>query len=106
MAAEETHVDVLSSDFLKVPSVSVNPPGEIMEGSSVTLTCSSDTDSAAKYSWYKKNLTLPNKEPQLVFSSIQSSDSGEYHCAAENQLGRRTSEHIFIDVECESDCLL
>ncbi|KAG7219918.1 hypothetical protein INR49_018507, partial [Caranx melampygus] len=85
--------------FLKVPSVSVNPPGEIMEGSSVTLTCSSDTDSAAKYTWYKENLTLLNKEPQLVFSSIQSSDSGEYHCAAENQLERRTSEHISIDVE-------
>ncbi|XP_056226985.1 B-cell receptor CD22-like [Seriola aureovittata] len=82
---------------LKVPSVSVNPPGEIMEGGSVTLTCNSN--SAANYTWYKKNLPLPNKEPQLVFNSIQSSDSGQYYCAAENELGRRTSDHKFIDVE-------
>uniref|UniRef100_A0A3B4XXE1 B-cell receptor CD22 n=1 Tax=Seriola lalandi dorsalis TaxID=1841481 RepID=A0A3B4XXE1_SERLL len=87
-------------DVLKVPSVSVNPPGEIMEGGSVTLTCNSN--SAANYTWYKKNLPLPNKEPQLVFNSIQSSDSGQYYCAAENELGRRTSDHKFIDVECES----
>uniref|UniRef100_A0A3B4UI52 B-cell receptor CD22 n=1 Tax=Seriola dumerili TaxID=41447 RepID=A0A3B4UI52_SERDU len=82
---------------LNVPSVSVNPPGEIMEGGSVTLTCNSN--SAAKYTWYKENLPLPNKEPQLVFNSIQSSDSGQYYCAAENELGRRTSDHKFIDVE-------
>ncbi|XP_071361152.1 sialoadhesin-like [Trachinotus anak] len=82
---------------LKVPSVSVNPPNEIMEGISVTLTC--DTNPAASYTWYKENQPLVNKEAQLVFSSIQSSDSGHYHCAAENQLGRRTSESIFIHVE-------
>ncbi|XP_071359877.1 B-cell receptor CD22-like [Trachinotus anak] len=84
-------------DALKVPSVSVNPPNEIMEGISVTLTC--DTNPAASYTWYKENQPLVNKEAQLVFSSIQSSDSGHYHCAAENQLGRRTSESIFIHVE-------
>ncbi|XP_071361405.1 Fc receptor-like protein 5 isoform X2 [Trachinotus anak] len=82
---------------LKVPSVSVNPPNEIMEGISVTLTC--DTNPAANFTWYKENQPLVNKEAQLVFSSIQSSDSGHYHCAAENQLGRRTSESIFIHVE-------
>ncbi|XP_038568242.1 B-cell receptor CD22-like [Micropterus salmoides] len=78
----------------KLPSVSVSPSAEIVEGSSVTLTCSSDANPAAKYTWYKENQTLLSEEPQLVFSSIQSSDSGEYYCAAENQLGRRTSEYI------------
>uniref|UniRef100_A0A3B4Y5G5 B-cell receptor CD22 n=1 Tax=Seriola lalandi dorsalis TaxID=1841481 RepID=A0A3B4Y5G5_SERLL len=96
----EPGVTLSVTDVLKVPSVSVNPPGEIMEGGSVTLTCNSN--SAANYTWYKKNLPLPNKEPQLVFNSIQSSDSGQYYCAAENELGRRTSDHKFIDVECES----
>ncbi|XP_078130392.1 uncharacterized protein LOC144533109 [Sander vitreus] len=84
---------------LKVPSVSVSPSGEIMEGTSVTLTCSSDAKPAATYTWYKENQKLLNKEPQLVFSSIQSSDSGEYYCAAENELGKRTSEYIFINVK-------
>ncbi|XP_062282334.1 B-cell receptor CD22-like [Scomber scombrus] len=87
----------------KLPSVSVSPPAEIIEGSSVTLTCSSDANPAAKYNWYKKNVNPElqplSKEPQLVFSSIQSSDSGEYYCTAENQLGMKTSEYIFIDVK-------
>ncbi|CAK6984121.1 carcinoembryonic antigen-related cell adhesion molecule 5-like, partial [Scomber scombrus] len=87
----------------KLPSVSVSPSGEIIEGSSVTLTCSSDANPAAKYTWYKKNVNSDlqplSKEPQLVFSSIQSSDSGEYYCTAENRLGKRTSEYIFIDVK-------
>ncbi|XP_062282323.1 basement membrane-specific heparan sulfate proteoglycan core protein-like [Scomber scombrus] len=87
----------------KLPSVSVRPSAEIVEGSSVTLNCSSDANPAANYTWYKKNVNLDlqplSKEPQLVFSSIQSSDSGDYYCAAENQLGKRTSEYIFIDVK-------
>ncbi|XP_030284101.1 B-cell receptor CD22-like [Sparus aurata] len=86
----------------KLPSVSVSPSAEIVEGSSVTLTCSSDANPAAKYTWYKENgdpdLQPLSKEPQLVFSSIQSSDSGEYYCTAENELGRRTSEYIYINV--------
>ncbi|KAL7405062.1 hypothetical protein ABVT39_023315 [Epinephelus coioides] len=87
----------------KTCSVSVSPSAEIVEGSSVTLTCSSDANPAAKYTWYKKNGN-PNLKPlsteaQLVFSSIQSSDSGEYYCTAENKLGRRTSESISIDVK-------
>ncbi|XP_073331641.1 B-cell receptor CD22-like [Pagrus major] len=86
----------------QLPSVSVSPSAEIVEGSSVTLTCSSDANPAANYTWYKKNgdpdLQPLSKEPQLVFSSIQSSDSGEYYCTAENELGTRTSEYISIDV--------
>ncbi|XP_037620241.1 B-cell receptor CD22-like isoform X2 [Sebastes umbrosus] len=42
----------------KLPSVSVSPSGEIVEGSSVTLTCSSDANPAARYTWYKKNGNL------------------------------------------------
>uniref|UniRef100_A0A8P4FYK0 B-cell receptor CD22 n=2 Tax=Dicentrarchus labrax TaxID=13489 RepID=A0A8P4FYK0_DICLA len=83
-------------------SVSVSPSGEIVEGSSVTLTCSSDANPAANYTWYKRNgnqyLQPPSKE-QLVFRSIQSSDSGEYYCTAENELGRRTSQYISINVK-------
>ncbi|KAA8595416.1 hypothetical protein FQN60_012551, partial [Etheostoma spectabile] len=68
-----------SSYALKIPSVSVSPSGEVMEGSSVTLTCSSDAYPAATYTWYLEKQKLLNKEPQLVFSTILSSDSGEYY---------------------------
>ncbi|XP_022620132.1 B-cell receptor CD22-like [Seriola dumerili] len=84
----------------KLLSVSVSPSGEIVEGSSVTLTCSSDANPAANYTWYKENdRKLPSQQPQLFFRSIQPSESGEYYCTAENELGRRTSDHKFIDVE-------
>ncbi|XP_078130424.1 B-cell receptor CD22-like isoform X4 [Sander vitreus] len=84
----------------KLPSVSVSPSAEIVEGSSVTLTCSSDANPAAKYTWYKENVNKPLSEgPQLVFSSIRSSDSGQYYCTAENKLGMKTSQYKFIDVK-------
>uniref|UniRef100_A0A7N6BWS7 B-cell receptor CD22 n=1 Tax=Anabas testudineus TaxID=64144 RepID=A0A7N6BWS7_ANATE len=85
-----------------LPLVSVLPSGQIKKGSSVTMSCSSDANPAAKYTWYKKNGT---DEPRLVdqerlsFSSIQSSDSGDYYCTAENELGRTRSEIISIDVK-------
>uniref|UniRef100_A0A8C4H831 B-cell receptor CD22 n=1 Tax=Dicentrarchus labrax TaxID=13489 RepID=A0A8C4H831_DICLA len=90
------------TDAPRVPSVSVSPSGEIVENSSVTLTCSSDANPAANYTWYKRNgnqyLQPPSKEPQLVFRSIQPSDSGEYYCTAENELGR-TSNYTSINVK-------
>uniref|UniRef100_A0AAQ4QVP4 Ig-like domain-containing protein n=1 Tax=Gasterosteus aculeatus aculeatus TaxID=481459 RepID=A0AAQ4QVP4_GASAC len=85
------------------PSVSVSPSAEMLEGDSVTLTCSTDANPAANYTWYKQGGTsdprLLSEEPHLVFSSIQSSDSGRYFCTAENQLGRKTSDFISIDVK-------
>ncbi|XP_033985910.1 B-cell receptor CD22-like isoform X3 [Trematomus bernacchii] len=87
----------------KPPSVSVRPSAEIEEGSSVTLTCSSDANPAANYTWYKENgnRNVPplSEGPRLVLSSIQSSDSGQYYCRAENKLGSIRSESISIDVK-------
>ncbi|XP_071397677.1 B-cell receptor CD22-like, partial [Centroberyx affinis] len=85
----------------KIPSV--RPSGEIVKGSSVTLTCSSDANPAATYTWYKENGNPDHKPlktgPQLDFVSIQSSDSGEYYCTAENELGSKRSDSISINVK-------
>uniref|UniRef100_A0A3P9CCG1 Ig-like domain-containing protein n=1 Tax=Maylandia zebra TaxID=106582 RepID=A0A3P9CCG1_9CICH len=87
----------------KLPSVSVSPFAEIVEGSSVTLTCSSDANPAANYTWYKNNDRKPLSESfQLGFSSIQSSDSGVYYCKARNKLGMKTSRNKLLDVKCKS----
>uniref|UniRef100_UPI0037E7C35D B-cell receptor CD22-like n=1 Tax=Semicossyphus pulcher TaxID=241346 RepID=UPI0037E7C35D len=85
----------------KLPSVSVSP-AEIVEGTAVTLTCSSEANPAATYTWYKdngiQNLQYLSEGPQLLFRSIQSHESGEYYCAAENNLGRK-SQHVSIIVK-------
>nr|XP_046234641.1 titin-like [Scatophagus argus] len=95
------HEDYVSASVYgpKLPSVSVSPSAEIVEGSSVTLSCSSDANPAANYTWYKTNGNGVSFKSQLVFSSIQSSDSGQYYCTAENELGRTTSESISVDVK-------
>uniref|UniRef100_A0A3B3C2C3 Ig-like domain-containing protein n=1 Tax=Oryzias melastigma TaxID=30732 RepID=A0A3B3C2C3_ORYME len=72
------------------PTASLDPPTEILEGSSVTLTCSSDANPAANYTWFKEtnsNVKMISGGPQFVFSSIHSTDSGDYFCEVENQLG-------------------
>ncbi|XP_035856513.1 B-cell receptor CD22-like [Sander lucioperca] len=84
----------------KLPSVSVRPSAEIMEGSSVTLTCSSDANPAANYTWYKENQTLPHGQQGIYhFTSISSEDRGNYYCKSENQHGHINSTSLFIDVQ-------
>uniref|UniRef100_A0A3B4H559 B-cell receptor CD22 n=1 Tax=Pundamilia nyererei TaxID=303518 RepID=A0A3B4H559_9CICH len=77
----------LGKTISKVPTVSVSPSAEIVEGSSVTLTCSSDANPAAKYTWYKEQQPISQKK-QIIFRSIRSSDSGAYYCTAEHEVGR------------------
>ncbi|XP_030236012.1 B-cell receptor CD22-like isoform X3 [Gadus morhua] len=76
-----------------------SPPGEIMEGGSVTLSCSSDANPAADYTWFKDNQSLP-WEPRRPYTldSVSSKDRGTYRCHAENQYGYLGSNSVFIDV--------
>ncbi|XP_064813372.1 B-cell receptor CD22-like [Oncorhynchus masou masou] len=85
----------------KVTSVSVSPSGEIVEGSSVNLTCSSDANPPVdKYTWYKKNVASPKASGQSYsITNIISEDRGEYYCEAENKYGRLNSSSVFVDVQ-------
>ncbi|XP_064815764.1 sialoadhesin-like [Oncorhynchus masou masou] len=101
--AVEHHED-LHSPAVYAPrntSVSVSPSGEIVEGSSVTLTCSSDANPPVdKYTWYKKNVTSPKASGQSYsITNIISEDRGEYYCEAENKYGRLNSSSVFVDVQ-------
>nr|XP_029131880.1 limbic system-associated membrane protein-like [Labrus bergylta] len=84
-----------------VCSASVSPAGEIRENSRVTVTCSCDANPAPEYTWYKVNGRELSKESELVFSSVQSSDSGRYYCKAKNDLGERTSGYVKVEVKYE-----
>ncbi|XP_060938469.1 B-cell receptor CD22-like [Limanda limanda] len=73
----------------KPPSVSVSPSGEIMEGSSVTLTCSSDANPAAHYTWYKEDEDSPTASGQnFTITNITAEHGGNYQCEAKNTHGR------------------
>uniref|UniRef100_A0A3P9LEN9 Ig-like domain-containing protein n=1 Tax=Oryzias latipes TaxID=8090 RepID=A0A3P9LEN9_ORYLA len=67
---------------------------------SVTLTCSSDANPAAKYTWFKDNRTLLS-EDKVHFSSIRSEHSGNYSCKSENKHGQSSSTPLLLDVQCK-----
>ncbi|KAJ4944329.1 hypothetical protein JOQ06_012873 [Pogonophryne albipinna] len=82
----------------KPPSVSVSPSAEIEEGSSVTLTCSSDANPAANYTWYKENEDSPKASGQIfTITDFRAEHSGSYSCGAQNKLGRSNSTfHLMV----------
>ncbi|XP_073722547.1 B-cell receptor CD22-like [Misgurnus anguillicaudatus] len=73
------------------PVISIKPSGEIMEGDSVTLTCSSKSNPPVQiYSWFKENKTVASGQTYII-SKIRSDHSGEYKCKSINELGKRYS---------------
>ncbi|CAF93728.1 unnamed protein product, partial [Tetraodon nigroviridis] len=80
-------------------SVTMSPPGGAVQNGSVTLTCQSDANPAAKYAWFRGNQGKPVREDgRLFFISLQASDCGEYFCTAQNQLGTKTSKRVSVEL--------
>ncbi|XP_061770821.1 B-cell receptor CD22-like [Nerophis ophidion] len=106
---QQQHISISPHLYvLKRPSVSLSPIGDILEGRPLTLTCDIDnydySSATYDYCWYKKKNVSSHDEVlskgrQLVFQSIKSSYSAEYWCTVENQLGKKTSEPVFVDVQ-------
>ncbi|XP_053085824.1 B-cell receptor CD22 isoform X2 [Pangasianodon hypophthalmus] len=80
----------------KSVSVSISPSGEIVEGSSVTLTCSSDAN-PVEYNWFKGTL-FKSKEKTYTINKISSEDSGDYKCKSSNQYGEKYSDGATLNV--------
>ncbi|XP_037399209.1 B-cell receptor CD22-like [Pygocentrus nattereri] len=82
----------------KRASVSIGPSGEIVEGSSVTLTCSSDGNPPVKiYTWFKGSTSVGEGKIYSI-PNIRSEDSGEYTCQSQNHHGERRSTAVQINV--------
>ncbi|XP_030014117.1 Schwann cell myelin protein-like [Sphaeramia orbicularis] len=84
----------------KRTSVVADPPGVILEGSSVSLLCSAHANPpASNYTWYRGDVEDPEHGPVLTIDSAEPTHSGDYHCEAKNQLGQETSALIHLDVQ-------
>ncbi|KAL6481940.1 hypothetical protein MHYP_G00100200 [Metynnis hypsauchen] len=81
----------------KSVSVSISPSGEIVEGSSVTLTCSSDANPPVEYHWFK-GTSLVAKGETYTMKKISSVDSGEYKCKCINEHGYKYSAALTLNV--------
>ncbi|XP_029949784.1 B-cell receptor CD22-like isoform X2 [Salarias fasciatus] len=76
----------------KLPLVSVSFSGGIVEGSSVSLTCSSDANPVANYTWHKEEEELPKASGEIfTITDFRPEHSGGYYCEAQNSRGRRKS---------------
>ncbi|KAG9335405.1 hypothetical protein JZ751_004726 [Albula glossodonta] len=89
-----------SCDAPKGTSVLMKPSGVIKEGSSVTLTCSSDANPAVQsYTWYKDNRRIASwtaSGQSYTIDSIGYSNAAEYYCETSNVIGEGKSPHVEI----------
>ncbi|XP_078788819.1 B-cell receptor CD22 isoform X2 [Oryzias latipes] len=83
-------------------SITIFPVGEVSEGGSVTLACSSDAAPPVEsFAWFKdmESGSIPDSfSPQLHLSFLRHTDRGEYYCVARNSLGTDRSKSILLNV--------
>ncbi|KAL2086192.1 hypothetical protein ACEWY4_017251 [Coilia grayii] len=85
----------------RTTSVSVSPSANISEGSSVTLTCSSDANTPVEtYTWYRRTGLVSKLDSKQRYSigSISPQHSGYYYCEAKNKYGGHNSTEVHLNV--------
>ncbi|XP_077577769.1 B-cell receptor CD22-like isoform X2 [Stigmatopora nigra] len=83
-------------------SIQVSSSGEVTEGASVTLLCSSEAAPPVEsFAWFKDMETgsIPNSYgPKLHLSRLKYTERGEYFCVARNSLGTERSKPLFLNM--------
>ncbi|XP_073669961.1 sialic acid-binding Ig-like lectin 14 [Paramisgurnus dabryanus] len=89
----------------KKTSVSVFPSNSVLEGSSVTLICSSDGNPAVfNYTWYRENggqLEELQTGSNLTFNVTDRTHTGRYFCQSRNQHGTQNTS-VLLDIQYAS----
>ncbi|XP_057188023.1 B-cell receptor CD22-like [Triplophysa rosa] len=82
-------------------SASISSSGVIVEGDSVTLTCSSESNPPVHiYSWFKENQTSSVGSGQTFsITNINSRLSGWFYCVAQNKHGSQRSAAVSLTVK-------
>ncbi|AWO96980.1 putative B-cell receptor CD22-like [Scophthalmus maximus] len=100
-----TSPDTITLDVTDGPhstSIAVFPGGEVTEGGSVTLACSSDAAPPVEsFAWFKdmESGSIPDSfRPQLRLSRLKYTDRGEYFCVARSSLGTDRSNPLLLNV--------
>ncbi|KAL6460679.1 hypothetical protein MHYP_G00306450 [Metynnis hypsauchen] len=90
------------TDGPKRVEVSTRPSGGILEGGSVTLTCSSDANPPVEnYTWFNRSGTEDLQiwiGPNYIIEHITIKDSYKYKCGASNPHGSAFSEYTPLDI--------
>ncbi|XP_056625096.1 B-cell receptor CD22-like [Triplophysa dalaica] len=90
------------------PVISISSSGVIVEGDSVNLTCSSESNPPVHiYSWFKENQTSSVGSGQTFsISNFNSSLSGWFYCVAQNEVGSQRSDDVSLTVKGGNDRVL
>ncbi|XP_028282254.1 B-cell receptor CD22-like isoform X2 [Parambassis ranga] len=90
-------------------SLSVSPPGNILQGGAVTFHCRSDANPPVTQSGYRlyKDGQFISSGMSYTISEVQPSHSGHYYCQAWNNISWRgndriNSTEVHLDVQCKS----
>ncbi|KAI4884726.1 hypothetical protein NFI96_032231 [Prochilodus magdalenae] len=84
-------------------SLSISPPGEIVETSSVTLTCRSDANPPVKnYTWFREGGASPvGSGHSYSITSITAEHTGLYYCVAQNEHGAQNGT-VMVTIKTQS----
>ncbi|XP_059409037.1 B-cell receptor CD22-like [Carassius carassius] len=95
----EKYSDAVTLNVMYPPrSVSVSiSPSVIVEGDSVTLICSSDSNPPAEISWFKGGTSVGSGRIYSI-SKISSDHSEEYKCRSINEHGGKYSDAVTLNV--------
>ncbi|XP_059361353.1 Schwann cell myelin protein-like [Carassius carassius] len=97
----QDNITVHVQDSPKNTSVSVLPSSSVLEGSSVTVTCSSEANPAVNYTWSRESegqMKQLQTGDTLTFDMIDLKHRGWYYCTAHNQHGTQNSS-VMLDIQ-------